>query len=122
MNLRDLYYRLRPLAKVRAERRYEVDPNHERVPMHPAASFVLSASCSLIGGFVGGVFLWFALGFNPENSGGTFIFLGGAILMSVISVVSYALFKNRAVFYGLNAFTALTLLGLAASAAESLFA
>jgi len=90
--------------------------------MDPVFSFVLATFCSMIGGFFGGFCLWINLGFNPDNSGGTFIFIGGAILMSVVSVIAYATWKRRAVFYGLNVFTGITLIGLALDLIRTLFA
>jgi hypothetical protein len=83
--------------------------------MNPVVAFILAAFCSLIGGLFGGFALWINLGFNPDNSGGAHILIGGALLMTVLSSFIYAMQKNRAVFYGLNAFTALTLISLVSS-------
>jgi len=60
-----------------------------------------------ISGTDSGVFLWLAVGFSPDNSGGTTAFLLGAVLMSGISVIAYFINKNRWMFYGLNLFTLL---------------
>jgi hypothetical protein len=109
MSLKELYHRIRPLAKWHAEQQ------GERLPMDPVVAFVLAAFFSVFGGLFGGFALWINLGFTPENSGGTLILIGGALLMTVLSAVIYAIQKSRAVFYGLNAFTVLTLINLVSS-------
>lgn len=122
MDLKKLYYQIRPLAKVRAEQRLLWVSGYSKKPVHPLIGFVLAACFSLVGGGIGGVSLWLFLGFSPENSGGTLIFIGGSIIMSIISVFSYAIWKHRGVFYGLNAFTTLTVIGLLVEVGAALFA
>lgn len=109
MTLQELYHRVRPLAKWHAEQQAE------GTPIDPVVAFILAAFCSLVGGLFGGFALWINLGFNPDNSGGAFVFIGGALLMTFLSSVIYAWQRKRAVFYGLNAFTALTLVNLVSS-------
>lgn len=107
MKVKELYYRIRPLARWRAEQRalWE-DSEHPKHSTHSAIGFVLCAFFSLFGGFFGGMMLWFAAGFSPDNSGGTLIFIFGSILMSLISVIAYGIWQHRGAFYGLNVFTA----------------
>lgn len=109
MTLQELYHRIRPLAKWHAEQQ------GKRSRMDPVAAFILAAFCSLVGGLFGGFSLGISLGFTPETSGGTLVFISGALLMTVLSSIIYAIQKRRAVFYGLNAFTALTLISLVSS-------
>jgi len=113
MDLKELYYRLRPLARVQAEQRLLwAESEHSKKPFNPVIGFALAALFSFAGGLFGGFSLWISLGFSPETSGGTFVFIGGSMIMSLISVFAYAIWKHRGVFYGLNAFTGLTLIGL----------
>ena len=101
MTLKTIYYRIRPMAEDKSTRPYNI---------HPIVYFAGSSCFSLVGGFIGGVELWFNAGFTPENSGGTMIFILGAIPISIISIVVYFIQKNRWVFYGLNTFTLIALL------------
>jgi len=121
MNIEELYYRIRPLAKLRAEQRRESGGRKEPSLRHPMFSFLAGAFCSVVGGIFGGFVIWINLGFSPDNSGGALIFPGGAILMSSISVLAYSLTKDRAAFYGLNLFTGLVLIGLISSVILALF-
>ena len=84
----------------------------EKLKIHPIVQFIMSAIASLLIGFWGGAFLWFSVGFNPDNSGGTFIFILGAILTSSISI---AFIKKKAIFYGMNMFTFIVCVLLAIS-------
>jgi hypothetical protein len=122
MNFEALYYRIRPLAKLRAEQCRESGGRKESSSRHPVLSFLTGAFCSVVGGIFGGFVIWINLGFNPENSGGTLIFLSGAILMSSISVLAYAMSKDRYIFYGLNVFTGFVLIRLTFSLVQALFA
>lgn len=121
MNIEELYYRIRPLAKLRAEQCRESGGRKEPSSRHPMFSFLTGAFCSVVGGVFGGFVIWINLGFTPDNSGGALIFPGGAILMSSISVLAYTLSKDRAAFYGLNLFTGLVLTGLLSSVIGAFF-
>ena len=103
MDIKTLYYKIRPMAKFHSGEGTEIPR------IHPAIYFFVSCFISIFIGFFGGVFLWLAVGFSPDNSdsGGTTSFLLGAVLMSTISVLVYLLNKNRWIFYGLNIFTIL---------------
>ena len=108
MTLKSIYYKIRPMAKLHSG---EVKLHSEkRLKVHPIVPFFISSFISVIVGFFGGAFLWLSVGFNPDNSGGTFIFILGAILMSFISILVYLVNKNRYIFYGLNFFTILVCL------------
>ncbi len=121
MDLKEFYYRIRPLARVRAEQRILwAESDHKKQPTHPAIGFIIGAFFSLVGGLFGGTALWLAAGFSPDNSGGTPIFIFGSIAMSLISLPVYVIWKHRGTFYGLNAFTALTMIALAIEAATAL--
>ena len=104
MDIKELYYKIRPMAK------FHSGEGTETPKIHPVAYFIVSCFVSIFIGFFGGVFLWLAVGFSPDNSGGTTAFLLGAILMSGISVMVYLLNKSRWIFYGLNLFPILVCL------------
>jgi hypothetical protein len=103
MKIQDIYYKIRPMAKLHSG---------EKLKIHPIAQFIISATASLLIGFFGGTFLWLSVGFNPDNSGGTFIFILGSILSSSISI---AFIKKKAIFYGMNMFTFIVCILLAIS-------
>ena len=98
MNIHDIYYKIRPMARLHSG---------ENLQIHPFVKFIISACFSLFTGFFGGAGLWFATGFNPDNSGGTFIFIFGAILTSLLSL---GFIKNKPIFYGMNLFTGIVVL------------
>ena len=101
MDIKSLYYKIRLMTK------FHSGEGTETPEIHPAVCFFTSCFVSLFVGFFGGVFLWLAVGFSPDSSGGTTAFLLGAVLMSGISVIAYSINKNRWMFYGLNLFTLL---------------
>jgi hypothetical protein len=99
MTLKQIYYAARPMAALRAGEEF-------RVP--PAVYFIAAAVVSVIGGVAIGFEMWILAGFSPDNSGGTLIFVFGSCTMSLLSFVLGLFWKNRAVLYGLNSFTVLT--------------
>jgi hypothetical protein len=110
MTLKEIYYKMRPMAVLRSNEKF-------RVP--PAVYFLTAAFVSVVGGFTSGFGMWLMAGFNPENSGGTLIFVFGSCTMSLVSLVLALFWKNKAVFYGLNLFTFLTVVFLILSLATS---
>jgi len=108
---KDIYYAIRPMAALRPEQAF-------RVP--PAVYFLFAAFVSVAGGIASGFVIWFWAGFNPDNSGGSMIFVFGSCIMSLLSIVLALLWKNRAVFYGLNLFTFLTVFFLILSIIKSI--
>jgi hypothetical protein len=99
MTLKDIYYKIRPMAALRAD---------EKVSMPPVVYFLIAALVSVVGGLASGFEIWILAGFSPDNSGGSLIFVFGSCIMSLLSFVLGLFWKNRAVFYGLNSFTFLT--------------
>ena len=71
--------------------------------------FLAAAFVSVTGGFVTGFWIWLMAGYSPDNSGGTLIFVFGSCAMSLLSLVLAGFWRNKAVFYGLNFFTFLTI-------------
>jgi len=112
MTLKEIYYAARPMAAHRAREEF-------RVP--PAISFIAAAVVSVIGGVACGFEMWILAGFRPDNSGGTLIFVFGSCAMSILSLVLGFVWKNRAVLYGLNSFTFLTVLLLLLSIVKTKF-
>ncbi len=101
MTLKDIYYKMRPMAALRAD---------ERLSVAPVVWFLSAAFVSVVVGVASGFQIWVLAGFSPENSGGTLIFVFGSCVMSLLSIVLGLFWKNRAIFYGLNSFTFLTVL------------
>jgi hypothetical protein len=99
MTLKDIYYTIRPMAALHADEKF-------RVP--PVVYFLIAALVSVVGGLASGFEIWLLAGFTPDNSGGSLIFVFGSCIMSLLSFVLGLFWKNRAVFYGLNSFTFLT--------------
>ncbi len=105
MNLKSVYYSLRPLARVSRERRNLWSaPKDEKKPMHPIIGFMLGSVLSIFGGFLGGGIIWGALGLSPD--GWSCLFTAQFLCHSILIVVRT---KNRGLFYGVNLFTVLTL-------------
>jgi hypothetical protein len=100
MTLKDIYYTIRPMAALHAD---------EKVSVPPVVYFLIAALVSVVGGLASGFEIWLLAGFAPDNSGGSLIFVFGSCIMSLLSFVLGLFWKNRAVFYGLNSFTFLTI-------------
>jgi hypothetical protein len=101
MTLKDIYYTIRPMASLRGDEKFIVPP---------VVYFLIAAFVSVVGGLASGFEIWILAGFSPDNSGGTLIFLFGSCIMSLLSLVLGLFWKNKAVFYGLNSFTFLTVI------------
>jgi hypothetical protein len=99
MTPKEIYYKIRPMAALRAGEQFSVPP---------AVYFLIAAFVSVVGGIASGFEIWILTGFNPDNSGGSLIFVFGSCIMSSISFVLGLFWKNRPVLYGLNLFTFLT--------------
>ena len=110
MTLKEIYYTIRPMAALRTEEKFSVPP---------AACFLIATVVGVIGGVASGFEMWILAGFSPDNSGGTLIFVFGSCAMSLLSLVLGLFWKNRAVFYGLNSFTLLTVFLLILSIAKA---
>lgn len=106
MTLKEIYYTIRPMAALRADKKFSIPP---------AVYFSVAAFVSVMGGFASGFEIWILAGFSPDNSGGTLIFVFGSCTMSLLSFVISLFWKNRSVFYGLNFFTLLTVILLTLS-------
>jgi hypothetical protein len=113
MTLREIYHVIRPMAALRAGEK-------TRVPSF--VWFLAAALVSVVGGVASGCAAWSAAGFSPDNSGGTLILILGSCFLSLLAVVIALFWKNRAVFYGLNVFTLLTVGWLVLSIISSLIA
>ncbi len=106
MNIKNLYYKIRPMAQIKWN---SVPSARIRKPLR---TFIISAIVSLLGGFWGGFFLWISFGFSPENSGGTILLFLGGTFMSLGSLVVLIFKRSRPLFYGLNTFTLILLVWL----------
>ena len=100
MTLKKIYYTIRPMAALRAD---------EKLRVTPFVYFMVAAFVSVVAGLASGFEIWILAGYSPDNSGGTLIFLFGSCIVSILSLMLGLFWKNRAVFYGLNSFTFLTI-------------
>lgn len=101
MTLKELYYTIRPLAALRAGEPFRV---------HPVIYLMVAAVVSVIGGVASGLGICILIGLELDRSGVPLIYLFGSCTMSLLALVLCLFWKNRAVFYGLNTFTFLTVL------------
>ena len=102
MTLKQFYYSIRPMAAARANEKFSAPP---ALYLFLAAAFV-----SVMGGFASGFGIWLLVGFSPDNSGGSLIFVFGSCTMTLLSLVLAQFWKNQAALYGLNLFSFLTVL------------
>lgn len=110
MTLKDLYHTIRPMAALRVGH----NPSLSAVVIFP-----IGAVTSVFGGIASGFAMWLQLGYTPETSGGSLIFIFGSCVMSFLSLAVSLFWRNRSFFYGLNFLTFLTILSVVSLSLKS---
>ncbi len=71
--------------------------------------YILCAIPSIYIGLFGGMIFGSLLGFRREDCSWIGYYLCGSVLTAILSILIGLKWKNRAIFYGLNSFTILTI-------------